>query len=94
MNNEKTIEILKILIASCKDLETMCEDLGEIGFRVEDSAIERVKSQLMECVYIMFGVGDEMAGDKIVYLMLNTKLSEEQILEGLIKEFGLEVLEK
>lgn len=95
MNKQKTLEILKILIASCRKLELLNESLSAIGIDTDRSDMEYVKSQLMDCVSIMFGIGiSDMAGDEIDTIMLNTELSDEQMFDKLIERFGVEKLEK
>ena len=85
--------MLKILISSCLRLELMDKALYKIGINLSDSAAENAKSQLIECVCIMFGVEkNDMAGEEIISIMLKTRLSEEQILERLVMKFGIERL--
>lgn len=93
MNRESTLEVLKILVSSCRNIELMSQSLCDIGINIEDSAIVDVMNQLMNCVYIMFEIDEhDMAGDDVVTIMTNVELSDEQILESLIEKFGIEKL--
>lgn len=89
MDKNKTLEILKISISSCRKLELMDEALSAIGIDTDRSDMENVKGQLMECAYIILDIAKEdMRSDSVVTIMSDTSLSEDQILERLIESFG------
>lgn len=49
----------------------------------------------MDCVSIILDVDkDDMISDEVVRIMMNSELSEEQILERLVETFGSDGLKK
>lgn len=95
MDNNKAYEIIKKLISSCRELELMELELYKIGFSIDSGAILYAKDQLMDCVSTILEVDrDDMISDEVVRIMMNSELSEEQILERLIETFGSEGLEE